>query len=166
MPPPTTSASPATWFISTTRSWPGPRRPRSSTPAHGARPITIASASYYAPRQQLPAWTATPPFSATPPRRTAIRHDPADRENHLAASCTSVKSTITVTATAADNVGVVGVQSSTTASISAPKSPNRPIRDQRKFQERPERVVHLTAVARDAAGNKTTSAPISVKVGN
>ncbi|HET7766805.1 MAG TPA: Ig-like domain-containing protein [Burkholderiales bacterium] len=78
----------------------------------------------------------------------------------------TVSGTVTLSASASDNVGVVGVQffgdgialgvEDTTApysiSVDTTASPNGPHT--------------LTAVARDAAGNTTTSAPVSVAVAN
>jgi hypothetical protein len=82
------------------------------------------------------------------------------------ANGSTVSGTVTLSASASDNVGVVGVQffgdgmslgaEDTTApysiSVDTTASPNGPHT--------------LTAVARDAAGNTTTSAPITVTVAN
>ncbi len=78
----------------------------------------------------------------------------------------TVSGTITVTADASDNVGVVGVQfkydgisfdaEDTTAPYSATGYTNNV----------PNGTYTLTAVARDAAGNRTTSAPVTVTVSN
>jgi len=78
----------------------------------------------------------------------------------------TVSGTITVTADASDNVGVVGVQfkyngisfdgEATTAPYSATGYTNSV----------PNGTYTLTAVARDAAGNRTTSAPVTVTVSN
>src|SRR5438552_428787 len=82
------------------------------------------------------------------------------------ASGTIVGGTISVTANASDNVGVVGVQflldglntgaEVTAAPYSAPWDTTTASRSTHT----------LTAVARDAAGNRTTSAPVSVTVVN
>src|SRR5205823_5481873 len=82
------------------------------------------------------------------------------------ASGTIVGGTISVTASASDNVGVVGVQflldgvnvgaEVTAAPYSAPWDTTTASRSPHT----------LTAVARDAAGNRTTSAPVSVTVVN
>src|SRR5438552_2514597 len=82
------------------------------------------------------------------------------------ASGTIVAGTISVTANASDNVGVVGVQflldganvgaEVTAAPYSAPWDTTTASRGSHT----------LTAVARDAAGNRTTSAPVSVTVVN
>src|SRR5437667_385861 len=82
------------------------------------------------------------------------------------ASGTIVGGTISVTASASDNVGVVGVQflldglntgaEATAAPYSAPWDTTTASRSPHT----------LTAVARDAAGNRTTSAPVSVTVVN
>src|SRR5437667_8100757 len=78
----------------------------------------------------------------------------------------SVSGTLTMTAAASDNVGVVGVQflldganvraEVTAAPYSAPWDTTTASRGSHT----------LTAVARDAAGNRTTSAPVSVTVVN
>jgi len=78
----------------------------------------------------------------------------------------SVSGTLTMTANASDNVGVVGVQflldganvgaEVTAAPYSAPWDTTTASRGSHT----------LTAVARDAAGNRTTSAPVSVTVVN
>ena len=78
----------------------------------------------------------------------------------------TVSGTITVTADASDNVGVVGVQfeydgisfdaEDTTAPYSAAGYTNNV----------PNGTYTLTAVARDAAGNRTTSAPVTITVSN
>jgi len=78
----------------------------------------------------------------------------------------SVSGTVTMTANASDNIGVVGVQflldganvgaEVTAAPYSAPWDTTTASRGSHT----------LTAVARDAAGNRTTSAPVSVTVVN
>src|SRR6266404_5759003 len=78
----------------------------------------------------------------------------------------SVSGTVTMTASASDNVGVAGVQflldgvnlgaEATAAPYSAPWDTATASRGSHA----------LTAVARDAAGNRATSAPVSVTVGN
>jgi hypothetical protein len=78
----------------------------------------------------------------------------------------TVSGTITVTANAADNVGVAGVQfqydginfgaEDTAAPYSAPANTTSV----------PDGEYTLTAVARDAAGNRTTSAPVTITVSN
>ena len=82
------------------------------------------------------------------------------------ASGATVSGTITVTASASDNIGVVGVQfrydginfgaEDTTAPYSATAQTNNV----------PDGSYTLTAVARDAAGNQTTSAPVTITVSN
>src|SRR5687768_3039905 len=81
------------------------------------------------------------------------------------ASGATVSGTITVTASAADDTAVTGVQffldgiagtDDTSAPFTAPWNTNTATNGSHT----------LTAVARDAAGNRTTSAPVTVTVGN
>jgi hypothetical protein len=78
----------------------------------------------------------------------------------------TVSGTITVTANASDNVGVTGVQfkfsgnNLGTEAVTAPYSVNGDTTTVANGQ------YTLTAVARDAAGNLTTSAPVTVTVSN
>jgi hypothetical protein len=97
-----------------------------------------------------------PPSDTTPP--TVGITSPA--------SGATVSATITVTANASDNVGVVGVQfqvdgvnggaEATTAPYSVPWDTTTASNGSHT----------LTAIARDAAGNRSTSAPVTVTVAN
>jgi len=97
-----------------------------------------------------------PPPDTTPP--TVSITSPANGQ--------TISTTVTVSANASDNVGVVGVQfqldgvnggaEDTTAPYSIPFDPTTTSNGQHT----------ITAVARDAAGNRTTSAPVTVTVAN
>ena len=78
----------------------------------------------------------------------------------------TLSGTITASATAADNVGVVGVQfkvDGNTVGAEATSAPYSLIFDTTSLANGSH---SITAVARDAAGNRTTSAPITVAVNN
>ena len=83
------------------------------------------------------------------------------------ATSATVSGTVTLTANASDNVGVAGVQFMRgRRQLWAPRTPPRPTACC-GTPPRPANGSHtLTAVARDAAGNNTTSAAVSVTVDN
>ena len=72
----------------------------------------------------------------------------------------------TVTATAADNVGVAGVQFQVDGATSARKTRRRRTRSAGTRRRATNGTHALRAIARDAAGNQTTSAAVSVTVAN
>jgi Bacterial Ig domain len=79
----------------------------------------------------------------------------------------TVKGTVNVGATAADNVGVAGVQfllDDAALGAEDPTSPYGPVSWNTATVS--DGTHTLTAVARDAAGNTTTSAPVTVTVAN
>ena len=78
----------------------------------------------------------------------------------------TVKGTVTLTAAASDNVGVVGVQffgDGTALAAEVTAAPYSVPVDTTKSSNGSH---VITAVARDAAGNRTTSAPVTVTVAN
>src|SRR5207249_3096066 len=74
--------------------------------------------------------------------------------------------TVVVSATASDNVGVVGVQFKLDGANLGPEDTASPYTFSWNTTTVSNGVHSLTAVARDAAGNQTTSAAISVTVNN
>src|SRR5213076_1948757 len=107
--------------------------------------------------QSGPASATTPAAADTTPPTVSIS-SPANGQ--------TISTTVTVSANASDNVGVVGVQfrldgvnggaEDTTAPYSILFDPTTTSNGQHT----------ITAVARDAAGNRTTSAPVTVTVAN
>ncbi len=82
------------------------------------------------------------------------------------ASGAAVADTITVTAAVSDNVGVIGVQFKVDGANLGPEdttAPEEAIWDTTQFSNGPHT---LTAVARDSAGNRATSAGVMVTVAN
>jgi hypothetical protein len=75
-------------------------------------------------------------------------------------------SAVILTATAADNVGVVGVQFKVNGLNLGTEVTAPPYRVSWYTLSTPDGTHTLTAVARDAAGNTTTSAPVSVTLSN
>jgi len=108
------------------------------------------------------AWTATPVAVTT-------RVPDTTRPN---VSITSpswnaiVSGTITVRASASDNVGVVGVQFKYNGASIGPEDTSAPFRAAVVTTSVPNGTYALTAVARDAAGNTRTSAPVTIRVRN
>src|SRR2546426_193129 len=82
------------------------------------------------------------------------------------ASGASVSGTITVTARASDNVGVVGVQFQLDGVNAGAELTAAPYSVPWNTTSASNGSHTLTAVARDAAGNRTTSAPVTVTVDN
>ncbi|PYM95004.1 MAG: hypothetical protein DME04_05955 [Candidatus Rokuibacteriota bacterium] len=78
----------------------------------------------------------------------------------------TVAGTVTVSATATDNVGVVGVQFKLDGANLAPEVMAAPYAVSWNTTGAPNGPHTLTAVARDAAGNATTSTALSVTVSN
>src|SRR5256886_1164740 len=108
--------------------------------------------------QSSPASATTPAASDTTPPTVSIT-SPKDGE--------TVKGTVTVTASASDNVGVAGVQFFGDGKALAPEVTTAPYSisvDTTTTNDGPHR---LTAIARDAAGNRSDpSAPVPVTVAN
>ena len=77
-----------------------------------------------------------------------------------------VSGTITVTASASDNVGVVGVQFQYNGINFDAEDTIPPYTATAYTNNVPNGSYTLTAVARDAAGNRTTSAPVTITVSN
>src|SRR5882672_1739067 len=82
------------------------------------------------------------------------------------ATGSTVSGTITVTANATDNVGVVGVQYKANGGNMGLEVTTAPYRYAADTTTVVNGSYSLTAVARDAAGNRTTSAPVTIKVAN
>jgi len=79
---------------------------------------------------------------------------------------TTVTGSITLTAIADDNVGVEGVQFSVNGQPLGPEDPTSPYAVTWNTTTVSDGSYTLTATARDAAGNTTTSAPVIVTVSN
>ena len=77
-----------------------------------------------------------------------------------------VSGTINVTASASDNVGVVGVQFKNNGNNLGAEDLSAPFSVSANTTTVPDGSYNLTAVARDAAGNVTTSAPVAITVRN
>ncbi len=77
-----------------------------------------------------------------------------------------VAGTTTIVASASDNVGVVGVQFRVNGANVGAEDVSSPYSMTLSTTGYPDGSYTLTALARDAAGNKTTSAPINVTVNN
>src|SRR5882724_2403332 len=82
------------------------------------------------------------------------------------ASGATVSGTITVTADASDNVGVAGVQFNYNGTNFGAEDTSSPYTATAYTNNVPDGSYTLTAVARDAAGNQTTSAPVTITVSN
>src|SRR5207244_3102792 len=82
------------------------------------------------------------------------------------ASGTTVSGTITVSANASDNVGVVGVQFQLDGVNAGAEVTTPPYSVPWNTTTSSNGSHTITAVARDAAGNRTTSAPVTVTVDN
>ncbi len=78
----------------------------------------------------------------------------------------SVAGTISVSASATDDTGVVGVQFLVNGAALGPEDTAAPFSVTAYTTSVPDGAYTLTAVARDAAGNRTTSAPVTVHVAN
>ncbi|MGP0593548.1 Ig-like domain-containing protein [Nitrospira sp. T9] len=83
-----------------------------------------------------------------------------------APSAGTVSGTVTVSATADDNVGVTGVQFRLQGANLGPEDPSSPYSTSWNTTTVPNGAYTLTAIARDAAGNTTTAAPRTVIVSN
>jgi hypothetical protein len=78
----------------------------------------------------------------------------------------TVKGTVSVSASASDNVGVAGVQFFGDGTPLAPELTTAPYSISVDSTQSSDGSHTITAVARDAAGNQTTSAPVTVTVSN
>jgi hypothetical protein len=78
----------------------------------------------------------------------------------------TVKGTVSVSANASDNVGVAGVQFFGDGTPLAPEVTTAPYAISVDTTQSSDGSHTITAVARDAAGNQTTSAPVTVTVSN
>jgi Bacterial Ig domain len=97
-----------------------------------------------------------PPPDTTPP--TVSISSPANGA--------TVQGTLTVTASASDNVGVVGVQFFADGAPLGAEDLTAPYSASVGTTASDNGTHTLTAVARDAAGNRTTSAPVTVTISN
>ena len=120
----------------------------------------IISGAWFVPQASaqllcIPGLTCPPP-DTTPP--TVSITSPA--------SGATVSGTITVTATASDNQGVAGVQFQLDGVNGGAEDTTTPYSVSWDTTTASGGTHTLTAVARDAAGNQTTSAPVTVTVSN
>ena len=104
----------------------------------------------------VPGLTCPPPPDNTPP--TVRITSPA--------SGATVSGTITVTAEASDNVGVAGVQFKYNGIDFDTEKTSPPYTATANTNSIADGTYTLTAVARDAAGNRATSDPVTVSVSN
>ncbi|MCB9775765.1 MAG: FG-GAP repeat protein [Nitrospiraceae bacterium] len=98
---------------------------------------------------------STPPADTTAPTVTLT-----------APSAGTVSGTVTVSASASDNVGVTGVQFRLQGANLGAEDTTNPYSTSWNTTTVPNGSYTLTAIARDAAGNTKTSAPITVTVSN
>src|SRR5690349_17105852 len=112
-------------------------------------PVTVTVNNAPPPPPPPPADTTPPTVSITSPANGATIHG-----------------TVTVTAAAADDVGVVGVQFQLDGVNGGPEDTSAPYSIPFDTTGTSDGTHTLTAVARDAAGNRTTSAPVTVTVAN
>src|SRR5437773_5208461 len=98
-----------------------------------------------------------PPLADTTPPSVAIT---------VPSSGATVSGTVTVTANASDNVGVLGVQLRLDGAPLGAEDTTTPYTVAWNTTSALNGVHTLTAVARDGAGNTATSAPVVVTVGN
>ena len=102
--------------------------------------------------------------AATPPPQTDTT--PPTVAVSAPASGTTVKSTVTISATASDNVGVAGVQFQLDGVKLGAEVTTQPFTVAWNTASTADGTHVLTAVARDAAGNRATSVGVSVLVAN
>ncbi|MBZ5531483.1 MAG: hypothetical protein LAO20_08625 [Acidobacteriia bacterium] len=119
-----------------------------SYPGPGGGPLLTSGINFGHPTNSPPD-TTPPTVSMTAP-----------------ASGASVSGSVTVSATAADNVGVAGVQFQLDGVNLGAEDPASPYSITWNTTSATNGPHTLTAIARDAAGNKTTSAAVSVTVNN
>jgi len=102
-------------------------------------------------------FTTTAPVGDTTPPTVSVSGPAAG---------STVSATVTVTASAADNVGVVGVQFKLDGAVLGSEDLSSPYSASWNTTMSANGNHNLTAVARDSAGNTTTSATVSVTVNN
>ncbi len=105
----------------------------------------------------IPGLTCPPPPPDTTPPTVRITSP---------ASGATVSGTITVTAEASDNVGVAGVQFKYNGINFDTEKTSPPYTATANTNSVPDGTYTLTAVARDAAGNRATSDPVTITVSN
>jgi Big-like domain-containing protein/fibronectin type III domain protein len=116
-----------------------------NTTTSTARTVTVSNTTTPPP----------PPADTTPPTVTLT-----------APSAGTISGTVTVTASASDNVGVTGVQFRLQGANLGAEDTSNPYSTSWNTTTTPNGSYTLTAIARDAAGNTKTSAPITVTVSN
>nr|MBA3966001.1 fibronectin type III domain-containing protein [Nitrospirales bacterium] len=97
-----------------------------------------------------------PPPDTTPPTMTLVGPQ----------NSSPISGTITVSATASDNIGVVGVQFKLNGNNLGPEDTTNPFSSSWNTTAVSDGSYTLSATARDAAGNTTTAAPVNVTVSN
>jgi hypothetical protein len=110
--------------------------------------------------------TTSAPVTITVSNAGATDRSPPTVAITSPASGATVSGTITVTANASDNVGVVGVQFKYNGINFDAEDTTTPYSATAYTNNVPDGSYTLTAVARDAAGNHTTSAPVTIIVSN
>ncbi len=103
------------------------------------------------------AGAAAPPAADTVPPSVSLAQP---------AQGSTVSGSTTVVATASDNIGVIGVQFKLNAQNLGPEDTTNTFSVPLNTTTIPNGAYTLTAVARDAAGNQTTSAPVTIQVSN
>ncbi len=116
---------------------------------YSSGPVTVTVANSAPPPPPPPADTTPPTVNITSPANGATISGP-----------------VTVTASAADNVGVVGVQFQLDGVNGGAEDRTTPYSISFDTTTTSDGSHTITAVARDAAGNRTTSAPVTVTVAN
>ena len=91
---------------------------------------------------------------------------PPTVSHHRSASGTTVSGVVTIAANASDNVGVAGVQFLVDNNLLAAEDTGSPYSVTWNTTTAANGAHTLTARARDAAGNTTTSAPVTITVAN
>ena len=127
-----------------------------TTASNGSHSLTAVARDAAGNVRTSAAITVTVSNDSTPP--TVSLTSPA--------SGATVSGTVTVTSTAADNVGVVGVQFRLDGAVSVRKIPTAPYSMPWTTTTASNGSHSLTAVARDAAGNVRTAAAVTVTVAN
>ncbi|HEV8644618.1 MAG TPA: Ig-like domain-containing protein [Burkholderiales bacterium] len=126
-----------------------------------AAPLVIISLAWIPPQASAQLLPCIPGLTCASPDNTP----PTVRITSPASGAT-VSGTITVTADASDNVGVAGVQFKYNG-INFDAEDNFPPYTATAYTNNiPDGSYTLTAVARDAAGNQTTSAPVTITISN
>ena len=112
-------------------------------------PVTVMVANTAPPPPPPPADTTPPAVSVTSPANGA-----------------TISGTVTLTASASDNVGVVGVQFQLDGVNGGTEDRTAPYSVSFDTTTTSDGSHTITAIARDAAGNRATSAPVTVTVAN